>query len=225
MSARSYSQNCALAIALDLIGERWTLLIVRELLLGPRRFKDLLGNLPGLGTNLLSDRLAHLTATGIAQRERPGGGHPQYRLTDLGSGLESVVHALIRWGMRFPERRATARHTRGEWNILPLRALFDPEAGREWSGAYRVVVDGHESVVEYRDGALALAAGDTPVLGSIELSSETAAGITAGTIDTDEALRAGALRTDGDETDVARFFAAFTDPSSGTREGADKPSH
>ncbi len=210
MSTRSYRQNCALAIALDLIGERWTLLIVRELLLGPRRFKDLEANLPGIGTNLLSARLARLADNGIVERRRPEGGHPSYRLTELGRGLKPAVTALIRWGMHFPERRAAALHARGEWNILPLRALFDARSGKDWRGAYRFVVDDNEILVECRHGELEPAAPETPVVGRIAMDSTTAARLASGALDAGSAVEAGALTASGNDQDLARFFAAFS---------------
>src|SRR5581483_3423202 len=86
---RSYRQYCGVARALDVVGERWTLLIIRDLLLGPRRYKDLLEGLPGIGTNLLADRLKELERHGIVRRTvlPPPAGSTVYELTDLGSAL------------------------------------------------------------------------------------------------------------------------------------------
>jgi DNA-binding HxlR family transcriptional regulator len=100
MTRRSYGQFCPIACALDVIGDRWTLLIVRELLLGPRRFTDLQGVLPGIGTSLLADRLKQMEQAGVIQRERlaPPAGAAAYRLTERGEGLGPVVLALATWG-------------------------------------------------------------------------------------------------------------------------------
>src|SRR5918995_3325809 len=100
MGKRRYDQYCALARTLDVVGERWTLLLVRELLLGPRRYKDLLAGLPGIGTNLLAERLRHLEEFGLVRRRSlpPPAGSRVYELTELGRGLESVVMELGRWG-------------------------------------------------------------------------------------------------------------------------------
>ena len=97
---KTYGQFCALARALDHVGDRWTLLIVRELLPGPRRFAELLAGLPGVAPNLLVDRLRSLQASGIVERSShpPRSASVTYTLTDLGRGLEPSVHALIRWG-------------------------------------------------------------------------------------------------------------------------------
>ena len=103
-ATRSYGQMCPIARSLDVVGERWSLLIVRELLLGPKRFKDLLGELPAMGTNRLSDRLKTLEADGIVNRAilpPPGEAHV-YVLTDLGERLRQPVVSLAQWGAGLP---------------------------------------------------------------------------------------------------------------------------
>src|SRR2546427_12402137 len=99
---RSYDQWCAVARSLDVVGERWTLLIVRDLLVGPKRYKDLLIGLPGIGTNLLADRLRELEGAGILRRTvlPPPAGSTVYELTSSGQALEPVILALGRWGAR-----------------------------------------------------------------------------------------------------------------------------
>lgn len=100
---RSYDQYCAVARGLDVIGERWTLLIVRDLLLGPLRYKDLLEGLPGIGTNLLADRLQEMERLGLVERAvlPPPAGSSVYQLTEAGQGLEPALMALGRWGARY----------------------------------------------------------------------------------------------------------------------------
>src|SRR5271167_1332823 len=89
---RTYNQYCGLAAALDILGERWTLLIIRELLVRPRRYRDLLADLPGIGTNLLADRLKFLTDQGLVrQRDIAGGKRQVYELTESGQKLRPVV--------------------------------------------------------------------------------------------------------------------------------------
>src|SRR5437660_12010745 len=99
---RSYDQYCAVARGLDVSGDRWTLLIVRDLLLGPKRYKDLLSGLPGIGTNLLADRLKELEGAGLIERAvlPPPAGSTVYQLTERGLALEPVMIALGRWGAR-----------------------------------------------------------------------------------------------------------------------------
>src|SRR5919202_4903626 len=101
-SGGSYRQYCAVARGLDLVGERWTLLIVRDLLTGPKRYTDLLAGLPGIGTNLLATRLRELEQHGLVARRvlPPPAGSTVYELTDVGQTLEPVVLALGRWGRR-----------------------------------------------------------------------------------------------------------------------------
>src|SRR3989442_1936432 len=100
---RSYDQYCAVARGLDVIGDRWTLLLVRDLLLGPKRYKDLLNGLPGIGTNLLADRLHELEGAGLIERTvlPPPAGSTVYQLTEAGEALEPAMVALGRLGARF----------------------------------------------------------------------------------------------------------------------------
>src|ERR1700753_2619938 len=103
-ATRTYGQMCPIARSLDVIGERWSLLIVRELLLGPKRFKDLLGELPSMGTNRLSDRLKALEADGVVTKTTlpPPGDVPVYVLTELGERLRHPVVSLAQWGAGLP---------------------------------------------------------------------------------------------------------------------------
>src|SRR2546421_2548446 len=100
---RTYKQFCPLARSLDILGERWTLLIVRNLLVGPKRYKDLLDGLPGIGTNLLAARLRELEAADIIERRvlPPPAGSAVYQLTVTGEALQPVLIAIGRWGGRF----------------------------------------------------------------------------------------------------------------------------
>lgn len=122
---RSYGQFCGLARALDRVGQRWTLLIVRELLLGPKRFTDLREGLPGVATNLLTDRLRQLQEEGLVrQRELPPpSSSAVYELTEAGEGLRPVVEALIRWGGRWMVAGAGDDVFRGGWLALALESL------------------------------------------------------------------------------------------------------
>ena len=107
MSRRSYDQYCGLARALDVLGERWTLLIIRNLLLGPQRYSDLIRGLPGITTNLLAKRLKEMEAQALIERGPDDGS----RLTPVGASLEPAIHALGRWGWQRPVRLQLARRT------------------------------------------------------------------------------------------------------------------
>jgi DNA-binding HxlR family transcriptional regulator len=122
MGKRSYVQDCALALGLDVIGERWTLLIIRGLLAGPKRYSELLGQLQGMGTNLLAARLKELAAHEILTKNDDG-----YALTERGEALRPIVHALIRWGHRFRDNAVPGAVSRPEWDMLALEAAFRPE--------------------------------------------------------------------------------------------------
>jgi DNA-binding HxlR family transcriptional regulator len=103
-TSRSYGDACGIARALDVVGERWALLVVRELLLGPQRFADVRHALPGASSNLVADRLRELTGHGVVQRRKlpPPAGSWVYELTDWGRELEPVLLALGGWGLRVP---------------------------------------------------------------------------------------------------------------------------
>lgn len=128
-SRRSYHQYCAFARGLDLTGDRWTLLIIRDLLLGPRRYKDLLEGLPGIGTNLLADRLRELEELGAVERAvlPPPAGSSVYQLTEVGQALEPVLMAIGRWGVRFlgPARESDTL-VPGTY-FVAMRDVFRPE--------------------------------------------------------------------------------------------------
>jgi DNA-binding HxlR family transcriptional regulator len=124
---RSYGDPCGIARALDVVGERWALLVIRELLLGPKRFTDLRAGLPHLGPDVLAQRLRELDQAGVVQRAKlpPPAGARVYELTDRGRQLEPVVLALGRWGSQAP---FPPEH--GELGVdalvLALKTLFDP---------------------------------------------------------------------------------------------------
>lgn len=124
MPRRSYDQYCGLARALDVLGERWTLLIVRNLLLGPQRYSDLLRGLPGITTNLLAKRLQEMEAEGLIERGDGVSDAAAYRLTGIGRELEPAVHALGRWGWR-RMGKSTVRDRRSiEWLLVALRRRY-----------------------------------------------------------------------------------------------------
>jgi DNA-binding HxlR family transcriptional regulator len=126
MDRRSYGQYCGVARALDIVGERWTLLIVRDLLLGPRRYSELLHGLPGITTNLLAKRLKEMEAAGLIERVRANtseAGHA-YRLTSLGLGLETAVMALAAWGWHTMDGAKKGEQRQLEWFFVVLRPRY-----------------------------------------------------------------------------------------------------
>src|SRR5919108_4394339 len=121
--SRNYRQYCGLARALDVVGDRWNLLIVRQLLVGPARYGQLLDGLPGMATNLLAHRLRHLEAAGVVQRELAAEGNAiRYSLTSWGGELREPIEALIRWSTPLMVRGVGGDTFRAEWLIVALRA-------------------------------------------------------------------------------------------------------
>src|SRR5512140_1995634 len=123
---RSYHQFCGVARALDVVGERWTLLVVRNLLLGPRRYGDLLEELPGITTNLLAKRLRELARAGLVEKVQARGPAPAalYALTPEGAALEPVVMELGRWGGRYMDRPARGDRLDFGWALLSLKRRY-----------------------------------------------------------------------------------------------------
>src|SRR5437899_5418279 len=128
---RSYRQYCAVAKALDVVGDRWNLLIVRELLIrGACRYTDLLNGLPGIATNLLADRLRELEQAGVVEREEapPPIATTLFRLTERGRALEPVVYALGQWGTPFMVEPAGDDAFRGHWLTYPAQLFLADQA-------------------------------------------------------------------------------------------------
>ncbi|MEV6331776.1 winged helix-turn-helix transcriptional regulator [Streptomyces sp. NPDC051909] len=157
MEQRTYNQYCATARTLDLVGERWTLLLIRELLTGPKRFGDLQAALRGLGTGLLSARLKHLEREGLAHKiTLPAPARtPAYALTEAGEELGPAVLALARWGMTWAmgERRDAEAFHPG-WAVLGLRACFDAEAAAGLHAVYEFRVGDEVFHARVADGAV-----------------------------------------------------------------------
>ncbi|MGW0710072.1 winged helix-turn-helix transcriptional regulator [Streptomyces sp. NPDC002643] len=181
---RSYDQYCSAARALDLVGDRWTLLIVRELLAGPRRYTDLHADLPGVSTDVLASRLKDMERDGLSTRRRlpPPGAAYVYELTERGRELLPVLQALGAWGsMALGERRPTDA-VRAHWFALPLLRGLDGfaaglvevrlEEGRfhVWVGTEDGPVYGDGGAPETADVVLTIDAGTCGVLGRGELS-------------------------------------------------------
>src|SRR5579864_8873407 len=149
---RSYDQYCAVARGLDVIGERWTLLIVRDLLLGPKRYKDLLEGLPGIGTNLLADRLREMERLGLVERSvlPPPAGSSVYQLTEAGEALEPALMAIGRWGARYlaggPKRSDTLVPRA---YFVAIRAAFRPQEAKGLRETYEFRI-GQLGVFEVR---------------------------------------------------------------------------
>ena len=191
---KTYGQHCALARALDRVGDRWTLLIVRELLVGPRRWAELKAGLPGVATNLLAARLRELEQEGVLRHGEA------YELTDLGRELAEPVHALIRWGGHFMAEPGPADAFSPHWLVVALAAVL-PAAEAPW----RLRVQDTEILLGPDGPALAAEpAGDEPVL---ETDGPTALGLAAGRLSLADALGSGRAQLAGDRAAVEAALA------------------
>src|SRR2546430_10261730 len=139
--SRSYGQYCGLARALDVVGDRWNLLIVRQLLIGPARYRELVEGLPGVATNLLADRLRELESAGVIERRvAEEGNGVLYALTPWGAELREPIDGLIRWSTPLMVRGPGDDHFRAEWLVVALRALPVGRAAPHPSSTVRVAV-------------------------------------------------------------------------------------
>ncbi|MBA3507356.1 MAG: transcriptional regulator [Betaproteobacteria bacterium] len=213
-SKRTYADGCAGAHALDLIGERWALLVVRELLLGPKRFTDLRTGMPGISPNVLSQRLDELEHAGIVRRRKlaPPAGAWVYELTDWGKGLEPVIIELGRWGARSPSLPRDAELSVDSL-ILSFRTMFDSRAAAGLTASYELRFGEYRFHAEIANNQIALARGSAhEPNATIETDPNTLAALVYDGRDLAPALRSGKLKYDGDKAAVERFLTLFSLP-------------
>lgn len=204
---RTYQQFCGLASGLDVVGERWTLLIVRELLMGPARYSDLLANLPGLGTNLLAERLKFLVAKGVVEQVdvRGTGAQLAYALTPVGEELRPVILGLARWGMEFVGELRAEDAVRPQWGFLAVEAMLDQGRASGAAESYEFQVDDqvfHVAVADGRARAVKGAASD-PVMRA-KTDAATFVQIGGGRLTPLMAMVTGRLVLEGDMDAVVR---------------------
>jgi len=204
---RSYDQFCPVARGLDKIGGRWTILIVRELLLGPRRYSDLEAGLPGVTPNVLAERLRDLRAAGIVRRSKlpPPGVAVVYELTDLGEDLRPVVDALTRWGLQLFDVPQPQDSFRLDWLLGCLRASFRPELASAVRESYEFRVDGEVFHIRIEDGNLDVRHGpaaDRACVISADLTSLLA--VSGQLLTLDDAETQGVVHIEGDRSAAVR---------------------
>jgi DNA-binding HxlR family transcriptional regulator/putative sterol carrier protein len=213
MPEHRYQQYCALARTLDVAGDRWTLLIVRELAPGPRRFTDLLDGLPGVSRKLLTERLRDLERDGIIARAElpPPAARQVYKLTDDGRDLATAMGPLIAWGARRIGDRKPGESFRPRWPAVAMAALADREAARGVSETYQFLICDsafHFTVddcsIELHDGR----AVDPAVTWTTD--EETWAEIASGKMRSSPAAATGALSVSGDPQAAKRLRKIFS---------------
>ena len=209
-TARTYGEHCAVARALDVVGERWALLVVRELLLGPKRFTDLRAGLPNAKPSVLSQRLRELDAAGVVRRRTlaPPSGARVYELTDDGRDLEPIVTALGHWGSRVPTRPGAIHGS--DSIVLALQSRFKPDAARGLDGSYELRLATDRYRIEIADGELAAWRGELDAPDAvIETDPDTLGGVVLDGRQLEGALRSGAISLDGDRERAARFLTLY----------------
>jgi DNA-binding HxlR family transcriptional regulator len=211
---RSYGEACRFAYALDLVGERWALLVVRELLLGPKRFTDLRAGLPHASPNILSERLRELEQAGVVHRRKlpPPAPAQVYDLTAWGRELEPVVTQLGAWGARSPvppEHREISASS----IVLALRSLFDAEAAADLEASYELRLGEEIFQVGISAGELEIGrgAGEAPTA-TIDTDPATLAGLLTGELPLDDALASGAASIEGSKRSAHSFLKLFPMP-------------
>ncbi len=212
---RSYQDACRFAFALDLVGERWALLIVRELLLGPKRFTDLRAGLPHASTNILADRLRELEQNAIVRHRKlpPPAASSVYELTEWGRELEPVVTRLGAWGARSP--LAPEAQTIGPDSIvLALGSLFDAEAADDLEAIYEVRIGEDRFRVEIACGKVHLERGAPrdPIATLLFPDAATMAAVLTGRLRLEDAASSGALEVEGSKQAAKRFLRLFPMP-------------
>jgi DNA-binding HxlR family transcriptional regulator/putative sterol carrier protein len=211
---RSYEDGCAAAHGLDLVGERWALLVVRELILGPKRFTDLRAGLPGISPNVLTQRLDELERAAIVRRRKlvPPAAAWVYELSEWGMQLEPVIMSLGRWAARSPFRPEAGLGV--DSLILSFRTMFDSKTAEGFHAIILLkigddrfharIARGHMDLIRGNvEDADATVEGDSDVLTAV---------VYAGRKLTD-AMRSGDLKIEGDKAVAKRFLTLFPLPA------------
>lgn len=211
---RTYADPCGIARALDLVGERWALLLVRDLVLGPKRFTDLRAGLPHLSPDVLSQRLRELEEAGVVRRRTlpPPAASKVYELTDWGQELEPVVLALGRWGSRAPFPPTDAQ-LGVDSMVLALKTLFAPSSADGLAASYELRLGEQPFRATVSGGQLELARGGAEHPDAvIQTDPATLSSVLWHGRPLADALRSGDLEIDGSKQLVKRFLSLFPPP-------------
>ena len=210
---KPFEQYCPVAHALGLVGDRWSLLIVRDLLHGARRYTDLLAGLPGIGTNILAARLRGLEEAGIVTKRRlpPPAASTVYELTGYGAELREVFFALARWGARSLGPPGPADELYPEWGLNAAAALFSPEAARGVTDTYVLKIAGDVFTVRVDDGRMQAELGETEGADVvIETDINGFFDLASGEVTPRMALKRGFVKIEGDRAAFERCFRVLT---------------
>jgi DNA-binding HxlR family transcriptional regulator len=212
-TTRSYADACGIARALDVVGERWALLVVRELLLGPQRFSDLRRALPGASSNLVADRLRELESRSVVHRRTlpPPAASRVYELTEWGRELEPIVLALGNWGLRIPLPPPPA--TLSATSVLIFLRTAAHPGPEEPTTTYQLQLDDRVWTVQARAGRVDIEPG-TPIQpdASVRTDPATLNALLSDPAALDTALAAGSVVTTGDEVALRRLLKSVLAP-------------
>lgn len=211
VSKRTYGQFCGFARAVEIVGERWAMLVIRDLLVGPKRFGELQRGLPKIPTNILTARLKELEAAGIVQRRaasRPGGG-VLYELTPRGADLEAPVLALGRWGAKLLDAPRPDEVVTNDSMIMALRTTFQPQAAAGVHASYELRMGPVVIHARIDDGNLAVAEGSLPDADLVIEAGPALKAVMANEISPREALANKSVRVSGDPALFDRFAQLF----------------
>jgi DNA-binding HxlR family transcriptional regulator len=208
VAKRSYRQYCPIACALDLLGERWTFLVVRDLLLGPQRYGDLLAGLPGLSTDLLADRLHALESGDVIRRRRlpAPAGSTVYELTAVGEELWNILSPLAQWGGRLMGPPAdTEDRLDHRWALLAMAAGYHGPPNR--TETYQLIVDDEAFAFEVQDGRARVRRGENPNRAVVvRTDAATFLAVVSGAMTPSAARRRHIAYLDGDATAYDRLI-------------------
>ena len=211
MSARRYGQFCGVTRALEIVGERWALLIVRDLLVSPKRFTDLRHGLPRIPTNILSTRLKELEEAGVVRRRvlpRPSGA-VVYELTEYGQELDEIVMALGRWGAQRLGEPGPEDIVTEDSMIMAMRSTFHPEAAVGRNVRYQLCLGEVVVHMDIDNGNLVVGGGEAPDRDVVIEAGPAIKALMAGEVSPDEALADGSVRVTGDPDLLKQFAETF----------------
>jgi DNA-binding HxlR family transcriptional regulator len=207
---RSYGQYCGLARSLEVVGDRWNLLIVRQLLIAPARYRDLINGLPGIATNLLADRLRDLEASGVVERRLASQGSVvEYALTPWGAELRQPIESLIRWSTPLMVRGPDGDSFRPEWLTLAVPALLDAWVKVRTSATIGLEIGDPPFQLRATRSGFEVGLHDGRDLdATVRADPACVLGLAAGALTLSDARALGLVEIDGDESVVHSVFAA-----------------
>lgn len=212
MAKRSYDEYCGLAVALDLLGERWTMLILRELMMGPKRFTDLLSGLPGIGTGLLTQRLRELEDAAVIEKAvlPPPAASTVYQLTEDGVTLRTPLLGLTRWGLRRLGTPTEGQTANVNLFAFAMAARFNPRSSPTADGIYELRLDDSTFHFTIENGDIQIRTGPAQhPLAVITTHMATLIAINNGTTTLSDAITSQAMLIEGDPAAIVSLADAF----------------